>query len=226
MSTFGDLLDAAVDATGASNPEERGRLKKQVNEQYKELATTLRLGEPITTLVLTPGVGDYSLTSGLTATDVAQIRDVFYLPVGQTVNRPLRRSTPARVDELRGYSSASYPGVYALAGVDTLQLAPLPTDAGTLMVRYVSRPLDLAAESDVPTLVPVDFHDVIWLGAATKLARITNPARAQALDAWYRERLGDLRSWLTDQGGVQPVRMQRAGTRLPDHDRSVYPGGW
>lgn len=227
MSTYLQLQDAVLDATGASSPEERTRAKPWICEQYKELVTTLRLGEPTTTFTVTPNVGDYSLATGLVATDVAQIRDVFYLPVGQSVNRPLQRSTPARVDELRGYSTASYPGVYALGGVDKLLLAPLPTDAGSLTVRYVSRPADLATDSDVPTLIPVEFHDVIWLGAAAKLARIKAPERAQALDTWYRERLGDLRSWLTDAGGVQPVRMQRAGFRLPDNDRSVYPsGGW
>lgn len=225
MSTFLDLQDAGLDAVGVSASEQRGRLKKLINEEAKELATTLRISQPTTTLTVVAGTGNYSLSSGFTATDVAQIRDVTYLPVGQSTGRLLSQTTAARIDELRAWSNVSYPSLYAMSGVDTLLLAPIPTDAGTLTVRYTSRPAEMATDSDTPGLIPVEFHDVIWLGAAVKLARIAAPARAQGLDAWYRERLGDLRSWLTDLGGAQPIRMQRAGIFPPNHDRSTYPDG-
>lgn len=219
------IQDAILDANGASSPERRDWAKKLANEQEREVATTLRLTQPSTTLTVTPGTGDYSLATGFTATDIAQIRDVTYIPNGQTTGRLLRQTTPARIDELRAWSNASNPFEYALAGVDTLILSPIPTSAGTLTVRYTSRPAEMATDSDIPVGVPVEFHDVIWLGAAAKMARIVAPARAQALDQWYRERLGDLRSWLVDLGGATPIRMQRSGVLLPVHDRSTYPDG-
>lgn len=222
---FGDLQDAALDATGAPVNTERRRVKLLLNEQYKELATTLKVTQPTTTLTVVIGTGDYSLSTGLTATDAAQVRDVVYLPVGQPTGRLLRQTTPARIDELRAWSNVSFPYEYAIAGTDTLMLAPIPTDTGTLTVRYVSRPAEMAADSDTPSAIPVDFHDVVWLGAAAKLARIRKQPEAQGLDAWYRERLGDLRSWLRDMGGSAPVHMQRAGLLLPNHDRSTYPDG-
>lgn len=222
---FGAIQDAILDATGASSPERRAWAKNLANEAYKEIATTLRLSQPTTTLVVTSGVGDYSLSGGFLATDAAQVRDVTYLPVGQSVGRLLQQATPARIDELRAWSNVSYPSIFAIAGVDTLMLGPIPTDTGTLTVRYVSRPLDMATDSDVPALVPVDFHDVVWLGGAVKLARIVARDRLTELDAGYRERLGDLRSWLVDLGGSQPIRMQRAGVLAQNHDRSVYPDG-
>lgn len=200
-------------------------VKKSLNESLLELCSTLRLAEPVATFVVTAGVGDYSLASGLGQTDIAQIRDVFYQPVGQTQALPaLQRTSPSRIDELRARAVGQvYPWFWAMGGVDKLMLAPVPSDAGTLSFRYVQDGTVLSADSDVPSTIPPEFHDVVWLLAATKLAIIRRPEKWEMLQKMYLARLDALRSWLVDLGGEQPLTMQRAGTAIPNRDPSVYP---
>lgn len=226
---YGDLTDAGCDACQVGRTHWGPRMRKAIGEQLTELGTTLRLSEPTTTFTVTPNDGDYSIALDLGVSDARLIRDLFYQPVGQNqALPPLVRTSPSRIDELRARAQGqAYPWFYAVAGVDTLLLGPIPTDAGTLTVRYVQDIGYLAADSDVPALLPVEFHDLVWLGAAAKVAPMRRPrlplADIQMLQATYKARLGDLRSWLVDLGGEQPLKMQRAGTQIPNRDPSVYP---
>lgn len=198
---------------------------KLVNESLLELCSTLRLSEPMATFTVTPNVGDYSLATGLGQSNVAQIRDVFYQPVGQQqALPPLRRTSPSRIDEMRARASgAAYPWFWAMAGVDTLMLGPTPTDAGTLSFRYVGDGVVLSTDTDVPSTIPPEFHDVVWLLAATKLAVTRRPAAWEQLQKMYTARLDALRSWLVDLAGETPMVMQRTGLVIPNRDPSTYP---
>jgi hypothetical protein len=196
-----------------------------INEAVLEVCSTLRLSEPYATLVTTPNVGDYTFSTGLGVSDMVQLRDVFYQPVGQNqALPPLRRTSPSRIDEIRSRSvSNAYPWWYAVSGVGTLLLAPVPTDAGTLGFRYVQRGVVLAADSDVPSTIPPEFHDVVWLLAATKLAITKNQQAYPGLQKMYDLRLNALRSWLVDLQGEVPLTMQRAGLSIPNRDPAIYP---
>lgn len=221
------MAENTCDACGLPMGTQRARAVRLCNQKLLELCSTLRLAQPLVTLVVTPGVGDYSLATGLGVTDAGQIRDVFYQPVGQTqAGPPLERTSPSRIDEIRARNlSNSYPMMYAIAGVDKLILGPIPADAGTLSFRYVQDGDQLAADSDTPATLPAEFHDVIWLGAALDLAviRMRPPALVTMLQGRYDKRLGDLRSWLVDLGGSKPMRMQRSGSPIQNRDPSVYP---
>lgn len=200
-----------------------------INQSLSELCSTLRLATPLITLVVTPFDGSYSIASDLGVSNAAQVRDIFYQPVGQTQGGPpLERTSMSRIDEIRARAvSNSYPMQFAISGVDTIELAPTPSDAGTLSVRVVQDGDQLAADSDSPLTVPSEFHDVVWLGGAVQLGYARRPilalAQLQALQARYDRRLGDLRSWLVDLAGEKPMRMQRRGDSIPNRDPSVYP---
>lgn len=226
---YGDLTDAGCDACQVGRLHWGPRMRKAIGETLTELGSTLRLSEPTTTFTVTPNVGDYSIATALGVSDARMVRDLFYQPVGQNqALPPLRRTSPSRIDELRARSSGqAYPWYWAQAGVDKLLLGPVPTDAGTLTVRYVQDIGYLAADSDVPALLPIEFHDLIWLGAAAKVAPLRRPrlplADIQMLQQTYKARLGDLRSWLVDLGGEEPIKMQRVGGPIPYRDPSIYP---
>lgn len=219
------MIQNCCDAVHLPMLTQSSRAGKLVNQTLLELCSTLRLAQPLLSLVVTPGVGDYSIASGLGVSNAVQVRDIYYQPVGQTQPGPvLERTSPSRIDEIRARQlSNTYPMLYAVAGVDQLMLAPVPADAGTLSVRVVADGDQLAADSDSPLTLPAEFHDVVWRGAAVQLAEIRRPELVAALAARQTMRIGDLRSWLVDMGGAKPMRMQRQGNTVPNRDPSIYP---
>lgn len=224
----GELTDATCDAVDMGRQRWGPRARLAIAEAVAELCSTLRLSTPLSTFVVTPGLGTYSISSGLGLSGAVAIRDIFYQPVGQTqAGPPLERTSPSRIDEIRSRAiSNSYPMQYAIAGLDTLELGPSPSDAGTLSVRYVMAATPLAADSDLPPL-PDGFADLVWMNAACRIALLRRPPLPAAvvtqLEARYQRRLGDLRSWIVDLGGAKPMRMQRRGDSIPNRDPSVYP---
>lgn len=226
---YGDLIDATCDAVGAPREAWGPRARRAIDEVVDELGSTYRFSQPLVTLVVAPGIGDYSIAAGLGVTNAVMIRDLFYQPVGQQqAGPPLERTSPSRIDEIRARSiSNSYPMQFAIAGLDTLMLGPSPSDAGTLSVRIVAAAAALADASDEPHPIPAAFHDLIWLGAAKKIALMRRPPLppvvTQNLQVTYEARMRDLRSWLVDLGGSKPMRMQRRGDSIPNRDPSVYP---
>lgn len=225
---LGDMKMAACNACDLPTGTHSSWAGKACNQALTEICSMLRLATPLVTFTVTPGLGDYSLATGLGVSNAAMIRDVFYQPVGQTqAGAPLERTSASRIDEIRARNvSNSYPMQYAIGGVDTLMLAPVPSDAGTLSVRIVADGDQLAADSDSPLTVPVEYHDVVWLGGAAQLSMMRRPLQPQltaALEKRYDRRLADLRSWLVDLGGEKPMRMQRRGDTIPNRDPSIYP---
>jgi hypothetical protein len=216
---------ASLDAIGRPVGVYDDRAGEACNQVLEELCSSERLAEPLIPLVVTPGVGDYSLSTGLGVSNAIKVRDVYYQPVGQVqAGAPLDRTSPSRIDEIRARNTSnSYPMQYAVGGIDSLMLAPVPSDAGTLSVRVVAEAVQMAADSDVPLTLPLEFHDLIWRGAAIMLGEQLRPTAVAQLAARQQSRLGDFRSWMRDLGGEKPLRMQRRGDTIPNRDRSVYP---
>lgn len=219
------MTDAVCDALDLPIGTQSARAGRLVNQALTELCSTFRFATPLATLTVIAGQGDYSIATGLGVSDAAQIRDVFYKPVAYaSAGPPLERTSASRIDDIRNQAvSNTYPMQYAVSGVDTLMLAPVPSDAGQLSVRYVQDGDQLGARSDVPLTMPAEFHDVIWRQAAIELGEIMRPAAVSALAARQQVRLGDLRSWLVDLAGEKPLRMQRRGDSIPVNDPSIYP---
>lgn len=205
------------------------RAGERVNAALTEICSMLRLQQSLVSFTVTPGLGDYSIATSFGTTSASMIRDLYYLPVGQQQpGSPMQRTSVSRIDEIRGRSiSNSYPQQYAISGVGIILLGPAPSDAGTLSCRVVVTGDQLAADSDSPLTVPVEYHDVVWLGAAVAMCfaqrTMIAPPRVQLLQQRYDRRLADLRSWIVDIGGEQPMRMQRAGVVVPNRDPSIYP---
>lgn len=226
---FGELRDAVLDTTGLAAPEEEARVELLLNNELRSLCLQHRLLQASFTKVLTPNLGTYSLTTALGLTDFAAMRTLSYVAAGVTQGRFLDQVSAAEIDMYNVVQAVpNNVAVYAIAGLDLLMLYPTPTDAGTLSGRYVQRPATMAADSDTPATLPEEFHDVLWLGAARKAARLSEKARA-SLVVWepvYQAGLRDMRVWLASQAGAIPARAT-ARSRMPyrNHDRSTYPGG-
>lgn len=226
---FLELQDAVLDTTGLSASEQRGRIKKLLNDRLRNLVVTHSLLQATFTKVLTPNDGSYSLTNDLGATDFAALKTLRYVASGVVEGRFLDQVSPAEIDMYNAVQAVpNNVAVYALAGLDTLMLYPTPIDAGTLTGRYVQRPAVMATDSDVPAVLPEEFHDLLWLSTARQASRLTASSRA-SMATWepvYQGAVRDFRVWLASQPGAVPARMTTRSrvAYIRPHDRSTYPG--
>lgn len=226
----GDLVDAVLDATGLPAPTEKGRVIKLLNDELRHLVLTHSLLQATFTKVLTPGDGSYSLTNDLGVTDFAALKSLRYVASGVVEGRFLDEVSAAEIDMMNAVQAVpNNVAVYAVAGLDLLMLYPTPTDAGTLTGRYVQRPATMATDSDVPAVLPEEFHDVLWLGTARKASRLSAASRL-LMTTWepvYQQGLREFRVWLASQPGALPARatVRTRSSYLRPHDRSTYPGG-
>lgn len=226
---LGELRDAVLDSTGISSVEQSGRVRLLLNNELRKLVLEHSLLQATFVHVLTPSLGTYSLTNDLGAVNLAALKTLRYVASGLVEGRFLDQVSAAEIDMWNAVQAVpNNVAVYALAGLDTLMLYPVPLDAGTLTGRYVQRPATMAADSDDPAVLPEEFHDVLWLGAARKAARLTASSRA-FMSTWepvYQASLREFRVWLASQPGAIPSRAT-ARTRssyIRPHDRSTYPG--
>lgn len=86
----------------------------------------------------------------------------------------------------------------------TIQLYPTPAAAITYTVDYTREMLDLVQDSDEPFL-PVDFHDLIGLGARTKEYEFRADARLSVTQQQYVKRRSDLFQWVANPPDYRPV---------------------
>jgi hypothetical protein len=218
-----------LDATGLSAVEQSGRIHKLLNDRLRAIVLQHSLLQATFTKVLTPGDGVYSLSADLGVSDFAALKTLRYNASGVQEGRFLDQVSAAEIDMFNAYQAVpNNVAVYALAGLDTLMLYPTPVDAGTLTGRYVQRPAQMATDSDVPAVLPEEFHDLLWLAVARQASRLTEKSRAQ-MALWepaYQSAERDFRIWLAQQPGAIPPKAT-ARTRasyIRPHDRSTYPG--
>lgn len=108
-------------------------------------------------------------------------------------------------------------------GVAPLTLAfwPTPSAAVTYTYDYQAALTDLALTGDIP-LLPIDFHDVLVLGA-----RMDEYEAREQLERWavaakqYSDRLKQLRAWVHQESTVAPLGGRPAPSRLG----AWYPAG-
>lgn len=227
---FGELVALCADTTGTSSVEQTERIQKLIRNEHVKLVVQHSLLQATFTKVLTPNVGSYSLTNDLGATNLAGLKTLRYVASGVVEGRFLDEVAPAEIDLYNAVQAVpNNIAVYALAGLDLLMLYPTPIDAGTLTGRYVQRPTAMAADSDTPAALPEEFHDVLWLGAARKIARVTPQGRATlpTLEPLYQAAQREFNVWLAMQSGALPAKatVRTRVSYIRPHDRSTYPGG-
>lgn len=225
MSSFGAMLDRIQDATMRGGLDNRAQIKFELNESIKQVDALVRPAIASSVEVVTAGDGDYSIINDFLITNLTSIRDVQYTPITGASPRSLRESTPEEIRALRrNPPSASYVDLYALEGLDYLLLYPISTSVGdTLTVWYVPRPVDLTLDSDVPTGLPVEFHDLYEYACIPRSMRQTSPEETARYLVMYDKRLGDYRKWRNRRAGarsrvVVPKQPYRRAPRDPSTD--------
>lgn len=104
-----------------------------------------------------------------------------------------------------------------------LTLWPTPSSVITYNVDIERAVTDFANATDEPVL-PIDFHDVLVLGAVMDEYQHLNDKRYSVAAKEYEQRVGELRYWLTETAIGRPFSLTR-GWQRPSQLGSWYPAG-
>lgn len=191
--TFKNMQDRVMARTNLTSTDARARIKDELNDRYRQVATAVNLSRT------RRGNKDFVTVSGnnqVTATGVVKLLTL-YDPTN------LKRTlTEVSADEIRQKdppaTAVGPPREYAIyaqgASTITLLLYPKPMAIYTLKSDSILQGTDMAADGDVPTFEE-DFHDVLIMGVmADELDRMEKfQAAATRMEARFEKRLGELR---------------------------------
>lgn len=226
MSTFLIMQNRVLDATLRGGVGNRDQIKEDINEAIREVDAQLRPQIKVSTETLVQNQGDYSISGDFGITDLMGVRGVTYFPINNPqFSPPLAPATPAEIWEMREtFTYSTYVNLYAFDGLDMLMLHPTTQSVGdTIKLYYVPRPAELINNSDVPTGLPPEWHDLYVSAATYRAMRQTSPEYAQLYHGEYQARLGEYRKWRNRREGARP-RVARVGStfrRVVPHDPST-----
>lgn len=180
-----------MDILNLTSTTSRAIVKKSINETYRRIVSGLGMGagrDATTTIAVTGGTATYTVT----AQKIKFIRD-------EANNTTLREVSLGYIRDIDpGLDSSGNPEVFAIrkqsATAITLTLHPIPTADMTLYVDYTTAITALSSNSDVPVLIPEDYHWLLSAGARLRhYEKTDDQARYLALKAEYEQGLRDLR---------------------------------
>jgi hypothetical protein len=226
--TYLDIQDQVLDITGASSPEERGRVKKIINEVYFDVVARLTLSVKSSgSITLVNLQGDYVLTAApFSIVDFIAMRSVIYNQSGTGVNNVLRQVTPAEIYDARNQTWSGFLWAFAIEGANKLMLLPSPSTGDTMTLVYEYRPAAMATDSDTPADLLDEDVDTIITGAAFRVSRWKKPQLSIALEADFKRRLDQAQARQSRQGGSAQKTLRTGMRRRPPHDPSTDWRGW
>ena len=201
-----------------------------INDVYRDVVRETRAKVTKVTKTLTAGTASYTISGAFAITDLLSISYVEYNQSGATDGYPVVPTSFEEVLALRSANATTGPvRLYALRDLDTFEMFPAAqSSTDTLDIYYVSAPTALAVTTDVPSVIPQEYHDVITLGATARMYEYEDAGQAQVYMQKYMARLADLKAFVNEKTGRIP-RRTRVGyptrrTQMP-HDRSTYYSG-
>lgn len=225
------LQNRVLDATLRGGTGNREQIKEDLNEAIKEVDALLRpqIKNSVETLLVNQG--DYSIAGDFGITDMLGIRDITYVGVSDpSIIRPL---TPMSPEEIRGlrttFSYSTYVNGWAQDGLDRVMIYPSTQSVGDqITIYYVPRPADLTLNTDVPTGLPPEWHDIYVVAATYRSMRQTSPEYALMYKQQFDQRLGDYRKWVNRRSGATPRRavVGAPGRRMVPSSPSMDVPGW
>lgn len=228
MTTFKDMYEEASDLAGASAPEEIGRIKRFLNEEY--ITRVNALGSAIktsATITLVNGQGDYDVTAApFSLADFVKVQMPIYAWGGISTNQttPLSQVTPQEIFWLRRNPVSGVVRVYGFNGSSTLMLYPAPSTGDTMQLSYEFRPPLMAADSDLPVWIGLEDQPVLIYAAAYRAALLSKSPIAAGLLAEKKAR-EDVSTASQNRLGGSAKSMRRGGKRFIPHDNSMDLGG-
>lgn len=225
MSDYGTLQDRVLDNTLRGGQGNRDQIKEHILEAIKNVDAITRPVTKTSVETLIANQQDYSIASDFAITDLTSIRDILYTSTQAGIVRPLEEVSAAEIREMRLTPTASnYVNLYGLEGIDTLLLFPTTQNVGdTIKIIYTSRQPDLVNDTDVPTGLPPEWHDLYELAAIQSAMRLSSPEYAAQYMSMFDKRLGDYRRWRNHRSGTiaRRVTVGRYGRRIMPHDNST-----
>lgn len=224
----GQLVNRIMDATlrgGALTGGNRDQVKEDLNAAIHWVDAILRPVTKTATVAVTANQQDFSILTDLGISDLNGIRDIVYNAVNSAQIWPLEATTPEYIRELRRtFQVTTYINLYSIEGIDTLMLYPASQNTGdTLTIYYTQRQPDLASETDVPSGIPVDFHEVYEVATIMRSMRQSSPEYAAQYRQAFNEICGEYRKWRSKRTGGLAMRVVvgRPGRRMVPHDNSA-----
>jgi hypothetical protein len=225
MATFAQLKTRAQNLALNDNDTESGY---HVNDAIDDIVVSAQLKVTMVSKPLVASQSVYDISSDWSISDFGALQYLEYLGLGSTYSYILE---PSSADELLALNATNPIGAvrkYAFMGLDTIRLWPVPQQTGdTLKIYYAQSSTDLVNDSDVPSDIPSQWHWLITIGAAARLADAVGEDQnlSNALDAKYQAGMDRFQKWLTRRQGRAAKTIQTGylrNPRRPFHDNSTY----
>jgi hypothetical protein len=225
MATFAQLKTRAQNLALNDDDTEAGL---HVNDTLDDIVVSAQLRVTQVSVPLVVNQSVYDISSDWSISDFGALQYLEYLGLGSTYSYILE---PSSADELLALNATNPIGAtrkYAFLGLDTIRLWPVPQQTGdTLKVYYARTSTDLVNSTDVPADIPSQWHWLISIGAAARLADAVGEDQnlSNALDAKFQAGMNRFQTWLTRRQGRTAKTIQTGylrNPRRPFHDNSTY----
>ena len=225
MATFAQLKTRAQNLALNDDDTEAGL---HVNDCLTDIVVGAQLKVTQVNETLTQSQSTYDISSDWGITDFGALQYLEYLALGSTYSYILE---PFSADEILALNATNPIGAtrnYAFLGLDTIRLWPVPQTTGdVLKVYYAQTPTQLSASSDVPSDIPSQWHWLIAIGAAARLADAVGEDQnlSNTLDVKFQAGMDRFQKWLGRRQGRTAKRIQTGylrNPRRPFHDPSTY----
>lgn len=225
MATFLQLKTRAQNLALSDDSTESGLA---VNDALTDIVVACQLKVTMATKTLTGGQSLYDLSADLGITDLGMLQYLEYLELGGTFSYILE---PTSADEILALNATNPIGAtrsYAFMGLDSIRLWPVPQQTGdSLKIYYSQTPTVLVADGDIPADIPSQWHWLIYIGAAARLADATGEDQnlSNALDAKFMVGMDKFQKFMGRRQGRTARKIQTGylrNPRRPFHDPSTY----
>ena len=225
MATFAQLKTRAQNMALNDDDTEAGL---HVNDTIGDIVVNAQLKVTQVSKTLTVGTSVYDISSDWSISDFGALQYLEYLGLGSTYSYILEQCSGDELLALNATNPIGATRKYAFMGLDTIRLWPVPQQTGdTLKIYYVQTATDLVNSTDVPPDIPSQWHWLIAIGAAARLADAVGEDQnlSNALDAKFQAGMDRFQKWLGRRQGRTAKTIQTGylrNPRRPFHDNSTY----
>lgn len=230
MSTFKVLLNRVQDATlrgGGLVGGNREQVGEDINEAIKWVDALLRPKVSTSIEVLTAGQQDYSIATDFGIAGLTSVRGVTYTSIQGPQIYSVEQVSPEYLRELRenvNVTASYWVAAYAIDGLDLFMIYPQTQSVGdTITITYVPRSTTLVLETDIPSGLPEEFHEIYEIAAIQRSMRQSSPEYAASYTQMFEHKCDEYRKWRNRRTGAQLPRavVGRSRRHLLPHNNSA-----
>lgn len=177
------------------------------NEVYRDVVARCRLNRTVASKNLTAGQWRYSLTSDFSLTPLS-IEHVTYTAPGATTSYPLEPTNDQEIIRLNQTVGTGSSRAYAMVGLDTFYLYPVPQGADSITLYYQAAPTAMSAGSDTPSLIPSEWQHIVTYGTAWKLAQDEDAGLEMQLKQMYEAEMAQFRGEIDKRQQTAPKQIK------------------